>query len=160
MALSSILVAATDDDEDVEILALINDEKIKHIFLSIINNPGLTQKEISDLLRIQHQTVIWFTQKLENVELISTLEDGKFKRYYPTNRLAKLSDMHISKMKAFREWVIKKFKYDGIDPEVVRVTDKFILLRVSIGKDKTSLELPTNPFLTVLGLKKDHLLGG
>jgi DNA-binding transcriptional ArsR family regulator len=148
------------DEDDIEILALINDEKVKHIFLTIINNPGLTQKEVGDQLRIQHQTVIWFTQKLENVGLISTLEDGKFKRYYPTSKLSELSDLHISKMKAFREWVIKTLKYDGIDPEVIRVTDKFILLRISIGKDKTSLELPTNPFLTVLGLKKNHLLGG
>ncbi len=148
------------DEEDIEILSLINDVKVKHIFLTILNGPGLSQKEISDELKVQHQTVIWFTNKLENTGLISTLEDGKYKRYYPTGKLSELSDLHISRMKAFREWVIKAFKYDGIDPEVIRSTDKFILFKVSIGKDKTTLELPTNPFLTVLGLKKDHLLGG
>jgi DNA-binding MarR family transcriptional regulator len=148
------------EEDDIEILALINDEKVKNIFLTIINNPGSSQKDISDQLEIQHQTVIWFTQKLEIAGLISILEDGKYRRYYPTNKLSELSETHITKMKAFREWVIKMFKYDGIDPEVIRVTDKFIMFRVSIGKDKTTLELSTNPFLTVLGLKKDHLLGG
>jgi DNA-binding MarR family transcriptional regulator len=148
------------EEDDIEILALINDEKVKHIFLNIINNPGSSQKDISEHLKVQHQTVIWFTQKLEKTGLISTLEDGKYRRYYPTNKLSELSDTHISKMKAFREWIIKMFKYDGIDPEVLRVTDKFIMFRVSIGKDKTTLELLTNPFFTVLGLKKGHLLGG
>ncbi len=148
------------EEDDIRILSLINDEKVKQIFLTIRENPGMTQKDISLNLKLQHQSVLWYTLKLEKVELISTIEDGKFKRYYPTNLLSELRDSHLSKLRAFREWLIKALKYDGIDPEVIRTTDKFILIRITTGREKTTLELSTNPFSTVLGLKKEVLPGG
>ncbi|MCK5559894.1 MAG: winged helix-turn-helix transcriptional regulator [Thermoplasmata archaeon] len=148
------------EEADIIILALINDLKVKRIFLTIKENPGITQKEISLNLELKHQTVLWHTSKLEDVGLISTIEDGKFKRYYPTNLLSELGDTHLSKLRAFREWLIKALKYDGIAPEVIRTTDKFILLRITTGREKTTLELPTNPFSTVLGISKEYLPGG
>ena len=141
------------EESDVGILSLINDEKVKHIFLTIKANPGITQKEISGILRLKHQSILWYSTKLIAIGLINIIEDGKYKRYYPTNLLPELSDLYLKKLRGFREWVIKAFKFDGIDPEIIRTTNNLILIRITTGKEKTTLELPTNPFITVLRTK-------
>ena len=86
------------DEEDIEILSLINDEKVKQILLLVIESPGITQKEVSTNLKIRHQTVLWHTIKLQDVGLISSIEDGIYRRYYPTTLLSELSDSHIKKL--------------------------------------------------------------
>lgn len=49
--------------------------------------PGLTQKEVSELLGVSSSTILWHVKRLEKVDLVTKVRDGKQVRYYPGGSL-------------------------------------------------------------------------
>jgi DNA-binding MarR family transcriptional regulator len=139
------------DDDDVELLAMLNDEHIKLTFLCIRDNPGITQKKLSNLLKTSHQTVILHASRLERLGFIASIEDGKFRRYYPTNKIQRKSEAYLKRIREFREHILKTLKKDGVKPRLIRSTDKGIIIEITVGQDRAVLELSTRPFVTVIG---------
>jgi DNA-binding MarR family transcriptional regulator len=137
------------DDADVDLLAMFNDHQVKHVFTAIRNNPGITQKALSNLLATSHQTIILHTGRLEDAGFITSIKDGKYNRYYPTDKITKKNDSYYKRIREFREHVLKTFKQDGIKPELVRSTEKGIIIRITAGEAQAVLELSTYPFTTV-----------
>ena len=82
--------------------------------------------------------------------LISSLEDGRYKRYYPTNRLIELSDKHQKALRAYRKGILERLTKDGVAPKVLRSTDREMHIEIRGGKERRVLVLHTDPFMTVL----------
>ena len=135
---------------DIPILEILNSEKAKKIYIQIAQNNGIFQGEICKYLQLKHQAVIWYTRKLEMLGLITSLEDGKYKRYYPTQLLQKKKDENEKRMRIFRERLLDKFQRENIQPVVIRSNEDKIVVRISSGSTKAVLTLNTNPFVTVL----------
>ena len=60
-------------------------------------------------------------------------------------------------MKDFRKWVIKSFKHDGVNPKLIRVTDRILFLQITSGMDTKSIKLSANPFYSIVQNKKRFL---
>lgn len=136
--------------EHAEILAFLNREKGRRLFNSILESPGLSQKELCRHLDMNSQTLVIYAKNLEKFELITTVEDGKFKRYYPTKKYEELRDENLRRLKQFREQVVEALKRDGVNPEIVRTTDKELHIKVISGTERSILVVYTNPFATML----------
>lgn len=136
--------------EDIPILEILNVEKAKSIYISILDRNGITQKEICETLTLKHQAVIWYAKKLESLGLISSLEDGKYKRYYPTELLRKKKDENTKRLKNFKDDIVRRFKEERLSPSVLRSTEDKVIVRIAKGGNKTVLTLYTNPFVSVL----------
>jgi DNA-binding transcriptional ArsR family regulator len=135
--------------QDIPILELLNTKKAKAIYVLIAEHNGPYQGEICDSLGFKHQAVLWYANKLESLGLISSLEDGKYKRYYPTQLLRQKKDENTKRIKVFREWIIKKFQGENLHPTVLRSTEEKFVIRIKRGGTKAVLNLKTNPFVTV-----------
>jgi hypothetical protein len=94
--------------------------------------------------------VIWYTRKLEDLDLISSLEDGKYRRYYPTQLLKTKKSENEKRMKQFQQDLLDRFQRENLHPSVIRATDERLVVRILRGSSKTVLTLSTNPFVTVL----------
>ncbi|UCG68229.1 MAG: winged helix-turn-helix transcriptional regulator [Thermoplasmata archaeon] len=136
--------------EDIPILEILNIERAKSIYVSILEKKGVSQKEICEKLNLNHQAVIWYAKKLESLGLISSLEDGKFRRYYPTDLLIRKKDENTKRLRIFRDKVMKRFQRERLSPTILRTTEDKIVLRIVRGKDRAVLTLHTNPFVSVL----------
>jgi len=136
--------------EDVPLFEILNIDKAKAIYLLIIDKNGISQKDICDILKLTHQAVIWYTKKLEGLGLINSLEDGKFRRYYPTELLIEKKDENAKRLEIFKEKLIKKFQKERLSPTILRSTKDKIVVRIARGRSKTVLTLHLNPFVTVL----------
>lgn len=145
------------DSNVIPLLTLLANSKIKNIFNEIFESPGIKQKEITESLGMSHQSVNTFTTRLEKEGLITSIRDGKFIRYYPTKKLGQLEINQRKKLKEFRKWVIKAFKFDGVNPKLLRVTDKQLLLQITSGKSIKSIKLSVNPFITIIKNKARFL---
>jgi DNA-binding MarR family transcriptional regulator len=145
------------DQKVIPLLSLLANPKIKDIFVNVLESPGIRQKELIELLNLSHQSVNTFSQRLANEDLISVLRDGKFTRYYPTKKLNELENAQRKKLKEFRKWVIKAFKFDGVNPKLIRVTDRQLFLQITSGKDIKSFKLSVNPFITIIQDKSRFL---
>lgn len=135
---------------DIPILEILNNDKAKAIYILIAENNGIYQGEICKMLSLNHQAVIWYTKKLEKLGLITSLEDGKFRRYYPTRLLHNKKEKSTERIKIFRKRIQHKFQKENLSPTVIRSTEEKIVIRISRGASKAVLTLPTNPFITVL----------
>lgn len=105
--------------EDIKKIALINTPSIKDIFSQIINNPGITQKELASLSNTVYQTIISHTKRLEKAHLIYSVKDGIYKRYYPTKTIKELEKYYKGIARRFENQLIEKLKKDGVNPKII-----------------------------------------
>jgi predicted transcriptional regulator len=136
--------------EDIPLFELLNTPKAKSIYLKIMEQEGISQKNVCRELRMKHQAVIWYTSKLEDIGLISSLEDGKFKRYYPTDLLSRWTDINLKRLRSYRDSVLKRLEEDRLKPVVIRSTEEKLVVRISMGSKRDLLTLWTDPVNTVL----------
>jgi predicted transcriptional regulator len=135
---------------DIPILEILNMDRAKAIYVQIADNNGIFQGEICKVLNLKHQAVIWYTRKLESLNLISSLEDGKYRRYYPTDLLQEKREQNIKRMRIFKKWLQKKFQRENLSPSVIRSIENKMVIKISRGKSKAVLTIHTDPFVTVL----------
>jgi predicted transcriptional regulator len=135
---------------DIPILEVLNNEKAKAIYNVILEKSGLSQREICEILGLKHQAVIWYTRKLETLMLITSIEDGKYRRYYPTDLLLHKKDENIKRMKIFKDNILKKFKKEMLSPTILRSTKEKTVVRIARGRSKSVITLNIDPFITVL----------
>lgn len=145
------------DNNVIPILSLLTKSKIQIIFTKIRNTPGITQKELGESLKFSHQSINNYTSRLQSEDLINIVHDGKFTRYYPTNRLVELELSQRKQLKEFRSWIIKAFKYDGVNPKLIRVTDRVLFIQITSGSKIESMKLSVNPFYSTIQDKEKFL---
>jgi predicted transcriptional regulator len=136
--------------DDIPIFEILNTKKAKDILLIITDKIGISQSEICKALGLKHQAVIWYTKKLKKLGLITSLEDGKFRRYYPTELLHEKRDENSKRVKLFKNQIINRLQGEKLKPTIIRSTDDKLVIRISQGKSRVVLTLHTNPFVTVL----------
>lgn len=138
------------DDSDVEIFTIMNHERATPIFRKILSDSGITQKVLLTEVQLNQRTVVRHTQELERAGLIEIIQDGKFRRYYPTHLVEKMSVNYRKRVKGFRKHLLKKLKDDGVKPKVMRATDNALHVKITAGEKKSVLELGTQPFASVI----------
>jgi predicted transcriptional regulator len=135
---------------DIPIFEILNIKKAKDILLIITDKNGISQSEICKILGLKHQAVIWYTKKLIKLGLITSLEDGKFRRYYPTELLREKKDDNAKRVKLFKNQIMNRIQGKLLTSTIIRSTDDKLVIRISQGKNKVVLTIHTNPYVTIL----------
>ncbi len=138
------------DEKDIDLFSAINHEKGLQILRIIMVNSGITQKRLKEESQLNQRTVVRHTAELERLGLVESIQDGKFMRYYATDLLSKMSDEYRKRTSRFRKHMLNILKKDGVNPKVVRSTDKAMHVKITSGETKSVLELATQPFQSVL----------
>jgi DNA-binding MarR family transcriptional regulator len=138
------------DERHVEIFSTINNEKGTLILRIIMANSGITQKRLKEETQFNQRTVVRHAAELEGLGLVESIQDGKFMRYYATDLLSKMNDDYRRRTSKFRKHMLNMLKKDGVNPKVVRSTDKEMHVKITAGESKSVLELATQPFASVM----------
>jgi predicted transcriptional regulator len=138
------------DQQDIPLLILLNDPNAKEAFLYIVENPGCSQSDLIKGLGISHQSAGRVAQKLLKRNLITRVDDGKYRRHYPTDLLVKKREESIGNAKRFKTFVMEKLSSEGLKPEIMRSGISEMLVRIAQGREKAVLKLSCDPYLTVL----------
>ncbi|MBI4416957.1 MAG: helix-turn-helix domain-containing protein [Euryarchaeota archaeon] len=120
------------------------------VFRAVLEAPGSTQKELVEVLGVSRQSVFKVASLLEERELVSSIEDGRFRRYYPTGLLFTRREDNRPKARAFADSLLKRLHAGGLAPHVLRHTDRQFLVRIAWGRAAELLDLPMDPFTTAL----------
>jgi predicted ArsR family transcriptional regulator len=132
--------------DDIDLLALANNERNRPILKLINRVPGITQKEICKTVDRKQQTLVADILNLEHIGLIVSKKDGKYRRYYPTDKIKIRSKANRKRSNQFRQHLLNSMIKDGVEPVILRTTDKKIYVQILSGKDKSNLIINTNPF--------------
>ena len=134
------------ETEDIELLAIANNERNRPILRLINRVPGISQKEICKSVNRKQQTLVADINLLEARGLITSKKDGKFRRYYPTDTLKKRSNANRKRSNQFRQHLLNSMIRDGVEPTILRTTDKKMYVQIIAGKDKSNLIININPY--------------
>lgn len=133
-------------DVDIRILGLLNDKKIEELYLEILKMPGITQKELYERLNKKQSTIVDNLALLESRKLIHSQKDGLYRRYYPTSTIINREKANKKPLKKYRRFLIQLLERDGVEPEILRSTDKNFHIRIRSGKGKSELIFYFTPY--------------
>lgn len=132
--------------EHIKIFKLMALEKSAMILASIKSNEGVCQSELSKELDLNIRTVMKYTSDLEYFGLIRGSSDGKYKRYYLTDKIDKLKNYYKKNAKNFKEYIVKRTKMEGLRPRIILSTPEFLRLKLDAGIKIRVLNIPLIPF--------------
>lgn len=132
------------DSEDIEVLALLSQDKVRLICSVISQNSGITQSELGKKLGMYQQEIGWYTTKLTEKGVLKRVIDGKFRRYYLSQELGKVLRSNRKRINLFKKNLIKALKRDEMNPEIIRSRGNVLIIQIGSGKDKTMLKVNLN----------------
>lgn len=132
------------DSADVEVLALLSQDKVRLICSVISRNPGINQSQLGKKLGMYQQEIGWYTSKLTEKEVLKRVIDGKFRRYYLSQELEKVLRSNRKRINLFKKNLITALKRDGMKPEIIRSRGNVMVIQIGSGKDKTMLKINLN----------------
>jgi predicted transcriptional regulator len=136
--------------DNLDILEFLSDKKMRDLYLQLVDNPGFTQTDLAKSMELSNQATVRATKRLENLDLVSKIQDGVFARYFPTDLLLKRKEKDLSRMKAFQDNILKRLRSEGLKPKVIRREGGLILIEFRLGSEKGVLNIYTDPFTTAL----------
>ncbi len=131
--------------EHIDIFKLLALERADAILSSIRANEGLSQSELCKELDLNNRTVMKYLFDLEFLGLIRQTKDGKYKRYYPTDRMVDLKNDYRKNAGSFKEYILKKAKQEGMSPKILLSTPELLRLTFAARKEKRILNIPMIP---------------
>lgn len=69
--------------QDKDALAVLRLDRTGDVAELIRQQPGVTQKAVSQMLGVSSSTILWHVKRLEEVQLVRKVREGKLVRYYP-----------------------------------------------------------------------------
>ena len=71
--------------QDKDALAVLRLDRTGDVAQLIRQQPGVTQKAVSQMLGVSSSTILWHVKRLEEVHLVRKVREGKLVRYYPAD---------------------------------------------------------------------------
>jgi DNA-binding transcriptional ArsR family regulator len=132
---------------DLELLTVINsNDKVRPILNKIFAQPGISQRELAIAIDLNPRTIINHTTQLEKFGVIRSVRDGKWKRYYPTDKISTKARQYRTRIKQFKSDLLLKLKRDGVNPRIILSQPDMLRLKLATGEKSTVIELMLNPF--------------
>lgn len=137
------------DDDIVEILSVLNEEMINTIYKKVSDMPGISQSEICENLEISHQGISRYIKRMLSLGLIREFRTGRHVRYFETDLLSHLEKMNKKRLRGFKKMILQTLKKEGLKPELVRSTEKELVVTIKLGREVSTLKLYTRPFTSI-----------
>jgi predicted transcriptional regulator len=134
------------EGETVLVLEAVNRDRIGLTFLAIVENQGATQSDISETLGISTQSVRAYIATLDRVGLITTIVDGRHKRYFPSDKLKRMEKSMRKRIRNFRKFLMKKLKDDRLNPKIDLSRRRESEITIRVSKKKSKIKIPDEPF--------------
>ncbi len=132
------------DDQFMEVLCVLNEHLPVTIFWMLLKTPGLSQKELCNSLNEREQPLRSALKKLERSNLILSVVDGRYRRYYPTDELYTLASRNRKSLRQFKANLLKRFDAELLNPRMNLSKRRESVVEVNAGSVKNSLRIPSD----------------
>ena len=135
--------------DDASLFAMLASTGRASTFATTFESPGTSLKELSERVHLTRQSASKIASELVQFGLVTLSEDGRYRRLYPTELLAKRREANRSRAAAFADSLIQRLAEEGLSPELLRRGDGILLIRFGAGPLRVVLEVPLDPYATV-----------
>jgi DNA-binding MarR family transcriptional regulator len=138
-------------NEECKIISLLRGEDAKKVYLAILHNPKITQKELCEILDIYQQRLSLVLHKLILSNLIYEDKIGRVKAYTATKKVRDLEEGFTQKSEDFINALMDALYADSLNPKIESSTKDTILIRVTIASgEPTIMRINSNPVKDIL----------
>jgi DNA-binding transcriptional ArsR family regulator len=136
------------DPSDADLFALLAAPGRSAVLAACFEEPGLSLGDISDRVGLTRQSVSKIGSELRDANLITFVEDGRYRRHHPTDLLHRKRESNRSRIQAFVESIRRRLSDEGLFPETLRSEGSSLLIRLGVGSKKALLDLRLDPYAT------------
>ncbi len=136
------------DPQDAGLFALLATPGRSAVLMACYAEPGIPLLELAARVGLTRQSVSKVTSELSDFGLVTLVEDGRFRRHYPTDVLHRKREANTPRAKAFADAFVRRLANEGLSPELLREDRGLILVRFGVGAKRVLLDVPIDPYLT------------
>jgi len=144
----SLFPAGLIDLADVSMFAALAPAGRAAVLAAVFDVPGISFQEIASRVGLTRQSVSKVASEFAEFGLVRLVDDGRFRRMYPTDLLARKRDANRGRADAFEEAILRRLMDEGLAPELVRREETRLLVRFGTGAKRVLLEVPVDPYAT------------
>jgi DNA-binding transcriptional ArsR family regulator len=141
-------------DEELPLFIVLGNTTTCKIYQAIRQRPGISQAMLSKTVGLPRQDLSWHLGKLSKNNLITTVLDGRFRRYRASPLFDERAQGHTRRIGRFKGSLISAFKEDSITPSIIKALSNSLLFRISSGEGSSVLEVVTDPYNYLLKAKE------
>lgn len=134
------------DPEDAALFGMLATPGRSSLLLACFQDPGVSLLELAAAVDLTRQSASKIASELSDFGLLSLVEDGRFRRHYPTETLAKKREANRPRAKAFSAAFVRRLGEEGLAPELLRQDDDVALVRFGPASKHVVLDLPLDPY--------------
>ncbi len=136
------------DPEDALLFHLLATPGRADVLRACFADPGVSLLDLAARIGLTRQSVSKVASELSDVGLVTLVEDGRFRRHYPTDLLAHKREANVPRLKAFADGFVRRLQDDGLRPEILRSEPGFLLVRFGTASQHVLLDVPLDPYAT------------
>jgi DNA-binding transcriptional ArsR family regulator len=141
-------------DEELSMFCVLNDTMTRKVYIAIRKRPRVSHSELSKALGLSRQDLSWHLGKLIRASLITTVLDGRFRRYTISPLFDELASIHSRHIGRFKGSLMASFKEDNLDPSIIKSLSNSLLVRMNYGEGTCVLDVLTDPYGALLKPKE------
>ena len=138
------------DSTEVHMLAVLNDEVCGQIFTQVYSNPGRTQKELKEVLRLTQNTAGYFLRKLTHIGALEEQQNGKFKLYFPSRLVLRKIEERKGKSTEYTNHLFSRLRSDGMEMSDAVVDGEKLSFTIRYRKNEEIMSFSVNPFMSLV----------
>lgn len=136
------------DPEDASLFALLATPGRSTVLMACFSEPGISLLELAAAVGLTRQSASKVASELSDAGLVTLVEDGRFRRHYPTDALAKKREANRPRAKAFADGLLRRLGEEGLSPELLRSDDGVVLVRFGSASKRVVLDVPVDPYVS------------
>ena len=134
------------DPADAPLFALLATPGRSAVLMACFTDPGVPLLELAAAVGLTRQSVSKITSELSDRGLVTLVEDGRFRRHYPTDLLARKREANRPRAKAFADTFVRRLDEEGLSPEMLRADEGTVLVRFGTASKRIVLDVPVDPY--------------
>lgn len=138
------------DQRYMEVLSILNEELPMMTFWMLLKNQGLTQKGLQDRLGVRVQPLRLALKKLVGLNLILSVIDGRFRRYYPTDEIYVLVSKNRRRMRQYKANLLKKLEDELLNPKIQISKSGERVIEINVDSGREQIYIPPDLSTSIL----------
>ena len=136
------------DPQDSALFALLATPGRSAVLMGCYTDPGIPLLDLADRANLTRQSTSKIASELSDLGLVTLVEDGRFRRHYPTDVLARKRDTNRPRARAFADAFVRRLGDEGLSPDLLRSDGNVVLVRFGSGTKRVVLDVPVDPYVT------------
>ena len=136
------------DPKDAAMFASMASTGRAEVLETAFRQPGVSFQELATQIGLTRQSASKIAVELTEFGLLSLVDDGRYRRVYPTDLLARKREANRARSSAFVDALMRRLEEEGLAPDLLRQDETTLLVRFGTGSKRVLLDVPLDPYVT------------